>query len=108
MKTFNVKTEYGIYKDCHFVKGNYKANDSVALEIWNEEDGPIATLTVCLPNFPQQKNESFLDINNCPWAENLVKELGIAEFTGQMMPSGYCSYPLYEFDMEKVEEYANV
>ena len=104
MKTFDLTTEYATYKDCYFIINKYQMSDGVALEIWNDEDGPIARITTCItPVF--KANEAYLDTNNCPWAEELVKKLGIAKHANGLAISGFCRYPLYEFDMDKVNEY---
>jgi hypothetical protein len=51
------------------------------------------------------KNQAFLDTNNCPEAPELIERLGIGRFTGVLGRSGYCIYPLYEFDMAELEKY---
>lgn len=103
MKTFTLTTKYETYENCYLLKGNYMADNSIALEIWNDEEGPIADITTCLGN--AIKGCSFIDTNNSPWAEELVMELGIALPTGSSGISGFCVYPLYEFDENKVNEY---
>lgn len=104
MKKFDVVTQYETYKDCYFLKGTY-SDKSMFLRIWNDEEGPIADLTTCLGIGNGKENFSYLDMNNCPWAANLVEKLEIAKDTGVTQRSGYCIYPLYEFDMDKVNEY---
>ena len=37
-----------------------------------------------------------------PELEDFLVKNGIAEFTGLMQRSGYCTYPLYLFDAEKM------
>lgn len=105
MKKFDLTTEYATYKDCYFIINKYQKSDSVALEIWNDEDGPIARITTYITQV-FKANEAYLDTNNCPWAEELVKKLGIAEYANGVASSGFCIYRLYEFDMDKVKEYA--
>ena len=103
MKRFTVVTEYETYENCYFEYGKYMADNSVSLEIWNDEDGPIADMTRCLGDSSEGKG--YLDMNNSPWSKDLVAELGIGEFTGKLVQSGFCAYPEYKFDMEKVKEY---
>ena len=47
---------------------------------------------------------AFVDTNNMPELEDFLVKNGIAEFTGLMQKSGYCSYPLYLFDVEKMRK----
>lgn len=72
------------------------------------EDGviPYATLTVNLPNtiLKVQPNQAFVDLNNFPTAEDFVTHNGLGKFTGLYDVSGFCTYPLYEFDLDKLNE----
>ena len=104
MKKFDLTTEWDTYKDCYFVKNTYVHNDGIELEIWNLEDGPIATLTRYI-TATSSENAAYVDTNNCPWAEKFIKELGIGKATGNYTRSGFCTYPEYEFDMDKLREY---
>lgn len=61
---------------------------------------PFATLTVNLGR--QNYGYAYVDINNCPWAENFIQENGLGEFAGKWCSSGFCAFPLYKFDMEKI------
>lgn len=61
---------------------------------------PFATLTVNLGR--QNYGFAYVDVNNCPWGEDFIKEYGLGEFTGKRCCSGFCTYPLYKFDVEKI------
>ena len=62
---------------------------------------PFATLTVNLKNnLPM--DHAFVDTNNCRWAEKFIEDNGLGEFTGRYASSGYCTYPLYKFYMDKI------
>lgn len=65
---------------------------------------PFADLTVnlCEPLLPYQ---AYVDTNNLPEAELLIKSIGIGEPTGEMRTSGLSTYPLYKFNKEKLQEY---
>lgn len=103
-----VKTEYATYEDCHLNVDRYTADYSLAIMIYNEEDGPIANLTKCLPSngFVGDDTKSFVDTNNCPWAEDFIKEYHLGAPTGLFEYSGYCAYPLYKFNLDELEKYA--
>ena len=49
MKTFTVKTEYANYPNCKLRMEKYADNNHIALQVFSDEEGPIATLTVNLP-----------------------------------------------------------
>ena len=99
MKTF---TMFGS-SDCYFAREGYIYGGGLAIEIHSLREGPIAKLTTNIVPLP--KPYAFLDTNNCPGAEELVVRLGIAKDRGARVRSGFCVYPLYEFDLKKLEEY---
>lgn len=105
--TFTVKTPYATYEGCHFSVNEYANNDHIAIEIWSDTDGPIADLTVNVNgiNGTGSLDMSCVDTNNCPWATKLINELGIGRYTGCVMVSGFCEYPVYEFDRDSIEKY---
>lgn len=66
MASLNVKTEYSEYKDCKLRVGKYVEDNSVAVEIYNRWDGPIARVTTCLCDHSLSEDEAYVDTNNCP------------------------------------------
>lgn len=100
-----VKTEYGTYEDCVLVLWNYWTDNTLSISILNATDGAIATITKCLNDSSNAENESFVDTNNCPWALDFIEEYHLGEFTGMHGKSGYCTYPLYRFNMDELRKY---
>lgn len=78
------------------------------IEIWNEEDGPIARITVCIAGSGLAEDETVIDTNNCPWAMEFIEQHGFGQATGRMVRSGYCTYPVVKLDIEKIGEYLEV
>lgn len=72
------------------------------------EDGviPYATLTVNLPNtiLKIKPNQAFVDLGNFPTAEDFITHNGLGKFTGLYDISGFNTYPLYEFDLDKLNK----
>ena len=101
-----LKTDFGVYEDCYLDKSFYLIDGTPSISIWSEKEGPIVTLTKCLGTFLVSDNEQFIDINNCPWAADFIKQYGLGEPTGISQMSGFCEYPLYRFDMDTVRKYA--
>lgn len=65
MALLEVKTEWAVYKDCFLQVARYQADNSRAIEIWNNEDGPIARITVCITGSGLAEDETVIDTNNC-------------------------------------------
>lgn len=80
----------------------------------HETKEPYATLTVCLGNYQSeysfvQHGCSFIDVNNLPFAQDLLEKTGLAEpYTkfGSVveMQSGWVSYPVYQFNQDMLKE----
>ena len=64
-----------------------------------EDNGfhPFAVLTKSFGEFIGQKNCAYIDTNNCPFADQLLAQ-GIAIDTGLTKQSGFCTYPLWQFN----------
>ena len=104
-KTINMTTRFGEVRNGCMTMNQYADNKHIALQLWDEE-GPYAGITVNVRGiraFPE--NCSAVDVNNFPDAVRLIRETGIGKHTGKYLVSGWCNYPVYEFDAEKVREY---
>lgn len=100
-----VKTTFGTYDDCWLEISHYICDDSLAIRISNAECGPVATITTCIDGFMLQKNEAYIDTNNCPWAEDFIKGYQLGKPTGRKVRSGFCEYPVYRFNMGTLRSY---
>lgn len=70
------------------------------IQLLTEDDGaeiPYAVFTKSFGEFIGLKNAAYIDINNCPFAEQLLA-YGFAKDTGLTKQSGFCTYPLWVFD----------
>lgn len=106
MKTFDIKTRWGTTTDCVLSSGAYRNNNHVALSIFSLEDGPFANITVNVDRIEKYpKNFSCIDVNNFPEAGRVIADLGIGKPTDDVLFSGMCVYPVYEFDMEAIAEW---
>lgn len=80
---------------CTVMKHRY-SNGRVALSLVDEE-GPVATATVNLPDVPLGKNEVLVK----DWAENrgmalALEKAGLVKPTGQTVRSGFVEVPVCE------------
>ena len=105
MASLNVKTEYSEYKDCKLRVGKYVEDNSVAVEIYNRWDGPIARVTTCLFDHSLAEDEAYVDTNNCPWAVDFLQSKDLAKMAGKTRRSGCCVYPAMKFNRDKLAEF---
>lgn len=102
--TLELKTQFGTTENVTLTVNTYVDNNSLYVGMTTVEDGfpePYGDVTVnLLTSVPPYC--AFVDTNNMPELEDFLVKNGIAEFTGLMQTSGYCSYPLYLFSGEKM------
>lgn len=82
--------------------GQYSTNGNLYIGL-HEDDGPFADLTTNIASLGDSC--AAIDTNNCPWAEELIKRYKLGEKTGYSLRSGFCDYPVYRFNMDKVKEF---
>lgn len=102
--TLELKTQFGTTENVTLTVNTYGNNNSLYVGMTTVEDGfpePYGDVTVnLLSSVPPYC--AFVDTNNMPELEEFLVKNGIAGFTGLMQKSGYCSYPLYQFNAEKM------
>ena len=107
MKYYEVKS-YGKTYNVRIVAYKYANNKSLALSLITDEGEPFCNLTVNIMDSMIWANETtaFVDTNNCPWAEEFITENELGEYMEIRGASGFCTYPLYKFNLEKLEKIA--
>ena len=68
-----------------------------------DEAEEYAVLTVSFGDFLSLKNGAYIDTNNCYFAQQLLAQ-GMAKDTGFYKESGFCTYPLWQFEEEFLRE----
>lgn len=94
-------------EEISFNVNTYDSNGTMYIGLDSLDCGfpePFADLTVNLGEILPPYH-AYVDTNNLPEAEQLIKAAGIGEPTGTYQTSGFCTYPLYRFNKEKLEEY---
>ena len=81
-------------------------NGAIFIGLMCNEDGyeePFGNVTV---NFPDATPNycGYLNVNNMPDIEKFITDNDIGEFTGFTQRSGFCEYPLYLFNVDKLRE----
>ena len=68
-----------------------------------EETEQYAVLTVSFGEFISVKNSAYIDTNNCYFAQQILEQ-GVAQDTGLSKSSGFCQYPLWQFNEDFLRE----
>ena len=87
---YKVETEFGTY-DVSIETSTYYYGGNLSISLITEDGERLAMLTTNLA------------ANNCPWAEKFISDNKLGRPTGIKAASGYCVYPQYRFDMEKLK-----
>lgn len=98
---------YGENYTLYLTKEQYCNNKRLAIIAFTKDDGEYwCDISVNLSDveIPNDERLAFVDTNNAPWAEKFLVENEIAEPTGQGARSGFCIYPLYRFNLDKLEK----
>lgn len=109
MENLKLKTNlpYGPKEmEVRLVVNNYADRNKLYLALWSLEDGywePYCDLTRCLDG-EIPADCAYVDTNNLPSAEQFIVENRLGTFTHMVGRSGFCTYPLYHFDMERIRE----
>ena len=103
MKTLKFKA-FGRNVKVFFTLARYSMNNNLCINMVEVNEGPWSTLTT---NFDVvlAPDEAFVDTNNNTGIDKILVANGIAEPTGKGIQSGFCTYPLFKFNLDKVEEY---
>lgn len=106
MKYYKLSDFEGIEVVLKPIAHRYRNNDVLAIELLTEDDEYFVFLTVNLNDSlsGNKKTNSFVDTNNCDWAERFIEENKLGKKTGNYGFSGFCCYPEYEFDLRKLNK----
>lgn len=80
---------------------SYLDNKNLYVGLTLHEDGypePFGDMSVNIDDLPPFS--AALDTNNLPYVAEFVVREGLAKPTGINLSSGYCQYPVYQFDPE--------
>ena len=105
METLELKTLWGSTEQVQLEISNYLKNGGMYIGIMavSEHTEPYGDMTV---NQDSKAPDycGYVDTNNMPELAQFIEENKIGEFTGLTKRSGFCEYPLYLFDPEKLRE----
>ena len=104
-KTLNLQSRYGGEIKVSLEINTYLNNGCMYISLveQGEYPEPYGDLTVNLmgkvPDYC-----GYVDLNNMPELEKFIADNELGEFTGLMKRSGFCEYPLYLFNVDRLRE----
>lgn len=109
MATFKYCSPYGVYENCYFRVGhygNFRNKGGIAIEIWSDEEGPIAKVTVNL-DIPLAPDEIAVK----DYAENTgmvlsMQKIGLIGEAIKSLRTGFVNVPIFKLNKEVLEEYS--
>lgn len=109
MQTMTFVSAYGSKHELVIQKTTYATNGRLALRLIlvdGNYTAHYATLTVNLPQADHLDEDcAFVDTNNIPNADTLIRVYKLGKPTGRYVSSGFCLYPEYKFNMDEVNKY---
>lgn len=113
-KTFTHTIKYSWTRETfthklYLTADSYENNGTLAVIVMEVKDDGSEEYFDCITvnlwsSSMLEANQAYIDTNNCSWAETMLKQHKFAKDTGNWERSGFCSYPLYEFDLKKFSE----
>lgn len=94
-------------EELHFLLDSYQDNQSLAVCLLDRDEEMYVVATVNIAGYSDSlaPNEAYLDTNNFPEGPELLEKFGFAHNTGEVAQSGFCTYPLYKFDFQLMDDY---
>lgn len=100
------RTPYGNW-EVEAKRSRYSNNGNLAIQLITPEGEPVSTLTVnIMDGVCEYRGEeyAYVDTNNNPTGVKFILENELGEPTGEVGYSGFCEYPLYRFNLDKLKE----
>ena len=102
--TLVLNTQWGSTEQVQIQINQYMNNGCIYIGLVTNEEGypePYGDMTVNLPGKAPDYC-GYIDLNNMPELERFIADNDLGEFTGLTKRSGFCEYPLYLFNVDKL------
>ena len=105
-KTMKLVSQFGGAYEVSLEINTYLNNGCMYIGLTTYEEGyrePYGDITVNLDGKAPDYC-GYVDLNNMPELEKFIADNDLGEFTGLTKRSGFCEYPLYLFNVDKLRE----
>ena len=101
-KNFQIES-FGRKRNVHFVINTYNSNGNMCVRLVEDTGEPYDYVSTNLDTVPA--GCAFVDTNRSPEMVDILEKYGFAKYCDITRDSGYCTYPLYEFDLDAMADY---
>ena len=105
-RTLELQTQWGTTEKVQLEISNYMNNNGLYIglsAVGGEYPESYGDVTVNLDSKAPDYC-SYVDTTNMPELKNFIKDHDLGEFTGLSKRSGFCEFPLYMFNPDKLRE----
>lgn len=97
---------HGKTYDVNVVRKKAMDGKALLIQLYCDDGSPFARLTTFIPGFSDslKENQAYVDTNNIAEAEEFIVSNGIGKPLSGFAVSGYCTYPLFEFNLDQISE----
>ncbi len=88
--------------------GTYAVGGGVAIQLHAIQDTelePFSLMTVNIAPYPAKFPKAYVDVNDFPEVEDLIKRYKLGTPTGKVVMAPFCTYPEYSFDFNELAKY---
>lgn len=90
--------------ELRLIKDRYSNDGSLAVVAVKADGSVFCDVTKSIQETGANETKAYVNVHSCPWLPEFLERNGIAKPTGIVKQSGFPCYPLYEFDLTKLED----
>ena len=86
------------------LKTAYRNNGTLAIMVYTDDGEPFGDLTVNLPASDTLADDTHAFVQRDSWVKDFIKQTKIGKPAGKSAKSGFSTFELYEFDINKLDD----
>ena len=86
------------------LKTTYNNNGTLAIMVYTDDGEPFGDLTVNLPASDTLADDTHAFVQRDFWVKDFIKQTKIGRPMGEFAKSGFSTFELYEFDIDKLDD----